>query len=80
MLSFDFIPFTVSSEKKIFEYLSKIYALYITETRYTASIIVRNVAFILDAPGTASFIVNIMEKQTEGGGKCGENSEKKESV
>ena len=47
-------------------------------TRYTASFIELNVAFIMNAAGTASFIVIIMEEQTEGGGKCGEKSEKEE--
>ena len=47
-------------------------------TRYTASFIERNVAFILHAAGTTSFIVSIMEEQTEGGGKYGEKSEKEE--
>ena len=50
---------------------------YYTVTKYTPSFIERNVAFILDAAGTASFIVNIMEKQTDGGGKCGENRRKR---
>ena len=52
----------------------------ITVTRYTASFIERNVALILDATGTASFIVNIIEEQTEGGGKCGENRRKRSKL
>ena len=50
-----------------------------TVTRYTASFIKQFVAFILDAAGTASFIVKIMEEQTKGGGKYSEKSEKKRS-
>ena len=35
--------------------------------RYTIYFIERNVAFILDTAGNASFTVNIMEEQMEGG-------------